>query len=260
NRGSAGPAPLSFPQERLWFLQQFQPGGAAYNIPLAIVLAGDINIDALARSLNDVVARHEALRTTFANIAGRPVQVIVPRLDLPLPGIECDGTTESERREHAQQLAAAEARHPFDLVRGPLIRATLIALEPQRRLLLIVLHHAVADAWSVAILSRELGALYDAHCMGRSADLPPLPIQYADYAVWQRSWLQNERLAKSLDYWRKQLAGSPTTLELPVDRPRAAQQSADGAVVEFAIPAGLADRLRALASAERATLFMCGLA
>ncbi len=165
-RGSTGPAPLSFAQERLWFLEQFQPGGATYNIPMAIDLAGDIDIDALSRSLNDLVARHETLRTTFANIAGRPVQVIAPRLDLPLPVVECAGATDLERREHAQQIAGAEARRPFDLVRGPLIRATLIALNPQRWLLLIVLHHAVADAWSIAILSRELGAFYEAHCTG----------------------------------------------------------------------------------------------
>jgi amino acid adenylation domain-containing protein len=259
-RGSTAPAPLSFAQERLWFLEQFQSGGAVYNVPLSLDLMGAVNIDALSRSLNDIVARHESLRTTFPLVEGRPAQVVAPLLELQLPVIQCVGRSEADRREQARQLAVAEARRPFDLARGPLIRATLFVVDRQRSLLLIVMHHAVADAWSAGILTREISAFYQAHCMGRRADLPPLPVQYADYAVWQRTWLQSERLAKSLDYWKKQLAGSPATLELPADRPRTARESADGAMVEFDIPAHLRERVRALAGSERATLFMAALA
>ena len=255
-RTSAGPAPLSFAQERLWFLDQFQPGSAVYNVPLSLDLVGAIEIDALSRAVKELVARHESLRTTFALIDGQPMQIVAPYLDLQLPVIQCIGTSDAERREQARQLAAAEARRPFDLVRGPLIRASLFVIDPQRSLLLISIHHVVADASSAGILTREIAALYQAYYAGRSADLPLPPVQYADYAAWQRAWPQNQLLAKSLSYWKKQLAGSPNVLELPTDRPRSAQPSADGATFEFSLPRKLSERLRALAASEHATLFM----
>lgn len=252
--------PLSFSQERLWFLDRFMPGSPAYHVPAAYRLASAVDASALRRALNGVIARHESLRTTFDMRDGRPVQLISPSLELDLPLFDLRPLPDHERNAEAQRLAAQEALRPFDLASGPLLRAALVQLADADFLLLLTMHHIVSDAWSMTVLLRELGLLYDAFASGRTAHLPDLPIQYADYAAWQRRHLSGENLARHLAYWRTRLAGAPPVLELPADRPRPPVQSLRGGLRQFEIAAGVAKRLRALAQAEGATMFMALLA
>ncbi|MEA3013361.1 MAG: hypothetical protein QOD42_1906 [Sphingomonadales bacterium] len=252
------PAPLSFAQERLWFLDQLEPGSATYNIPLAMEL-GQVDIAALSRSLNCLVERHEVFRTTIAMADGRPVQRIAPELDLALPVLTCDGADDAARRQTAQALATEEARRPFDLAAGPLVRARLYVIGEGRALLLVVIHHIIADAWSIGVFTRDLAELYREQVTGERAQLPPLPIHYADFAAWQRSMLDGGPNSPAMRYWTTQLAGLPPVLELPTDRPRGASQSAAGGVERFSIPAALAERLWRIAADEHATLFMAAL-
>ncbi|HEV7518607.1 MAG TPA: condensation domain-containing protein, partial [Thermoanaerobaculia bacterium] len=207
-----GPLPLSFAQERLWFLDQLEPGSAAYNIPAALRLSGRLErsaVAALAAGLGEIVRRHEALRTTFRPGAQGPVQVFVPALAARLPAVDLAGLPDGPARAESRRLARGEAARPFDLAHGPLLRASLLRLSPEEHVLLLTLHHVVADGWSIGILVRELGEAYSAFAVGRSPVLPELPVQYADYAVWQRQWLSGEVLARQLAWWREQLAGSP---------------------------------------------------
>ncbi len=254
----AGERPLSFAQQRLWYLDQLEPGSPLYNIPTAVRLRGPLDADALARALNAVVARHASLRTTFAMTAdGRAHQVIAPALTLTLGREDLTALPEAEREAAARRRARAEAQRPFDLAAGPLLRASLLHLGADDHALLLTLHHIVADGWSMTVLVRELLAFYQA---GEQAPLPALPLQYADFAGWQRRWLQGEALDAQLAYWRRQLAGAPPLLELPTDRPRPAVQSFRGATYSFSLPRELADRLRALSQKAGATLFMTLLA
>ncbi len=250
--------PLSFAQERLWFLDQLEPGGAAYNMPGAVWLEGDLDVAALERSLNEIVRRHEVLRTTFRAERGRPVQVISPSLSLSLPLIDLSQSSDSEAV--ARRLAREEAVKPFDLTRGPLLRATLLRLADQSHLLLVTLHHIVADGWSVTLLVQELGALYAAYRSGKESPLPELEVTYADYAVWQREWLQGERLGKQLSYWREQLRGELPILKLPLAQVRATGARHRGALETVHIGSELTTRLRELGRREGATLFMTLLA
>ena len=259
-RVSAEAAPLSFAQQRLWFLEQLEPGTHAYNLTKAVRLTGPLQTDLLAESLRQIVRRHETLRTTFAAPEGHPVQIIASTVDVPLSLIDLTALSERERDAEAQRLTAEQARRPFDLARGPLLRTTLLRLGTEEHLLLLSMHHLICDGWSMGVLFRELGTLYQALSRGDPAALPELPIQYADYAVWQRGWLQGEVLERELAYWRTQLAGAPASLALSTDNPRPAVQSYRGAKEPLVLSTSLTAGLRALAQRESVTLFMTLLA
>ncbi len=231
------PLPLSFSQQRQWFLDQLDPHSSAYIMPAAMRLVGALDAPALRRSLNEIVRRHEALRTMFVVQDGQPMQLIAPARPRPLPLIDLCGLSDVEREAAATRLAAAEARAPFDLSRGPLLRATLLRLDRHDHILLPTMHHIVADGWSMSVLVGELATLYSAFAAGQPASLPELPIQYADYAVWQREWLQGEVLEEHLAYWRRQLADLGV-LELPTDFVRPPVQSFHGASVPFSVASG----------------------
>lgn len=251
--------PLSYAQERLWFLDQLQPGSPTYNIPLALRYPAPLNVKALRWTFNEIVRRHEILRTTFAIEDGEPVQIVAPQLDLQLPTVELSGRSSTEREAEARLLSLEEARLGFDLGRGPLLRVTLLRLGVQDHVLLITMHHIISDAWSFAILLRELRSLYEAACHGQRSSLPPLTIQYADFAVWQRKWLTRTRLAEEVEHWRKRLAGAPA-LTLPTDRPRAAGQNHPGMTYPFRCSKEVSDRLAQIGRHEGGTLFMVLLA
>ncbi len=254
--GRPAPLPLSFAQQRLWFIDQFEPNSAQYNLPDVVRLRGTLDINALARALDEIVRRHEVLRTTFPTVDGQPVPVVTPELSVPLPIVDLSDRPEAEREAEALRLANAEARRPFDLARGPLLRATLLRLRADEHLALLTLHHIASDGWSSGVLTRELAALYSAFAAGAPSPLPPLPLQYADYAAWQRSWLHGDVLAAQLDYWRRTLGEDPPALDLPTDRPRPAVQTSRGALLPFTLDAALLQGLEALSRAEGATLFM----
>jgi amino acid adenylation domain-containing protein len=253
-------APLSFAQERFWFLDRLQGGNPAYHIPCILPLQGPIVVSALRESLNDVVARHEALRTTFEMQHGRPVQRVHPAMELPLPVVDCHGEDTMARRAAAQRQAGIEIVKPFDLSAGPLLRAVLLRIDDTEHWLVASIHHIVCDAWSVDLFQRELGLLYEARLSGRAAALPQLPLQYGDYARWQRHWMQGELRGKLAAYWRDKLEGAPPVLELPFDRPRPPLMSLRGALYPFAIPRDAAEVLRELGRREHATVFMTMLA
>ncbi|MBA2288160.1 MAG: amino acid adenylation domain-containing protein [Ktedonobacteraceae bacterium] len=254
------PLPLSFAQQRLWFLDQFQPGSSFYTLPGMLYLKGFLDVAALERSFQALIQRHEALRTTFTTCDGQPVQVIAPHMSLPLPVIQLDRKEGVSDEQMIDALARVEAQQVFDLERGPLIRVHLLRVNPREHFLLLTLHHIVADGWSVEILLQELSALYTSSIEGQPIPLPALPIQYADYAAWQRSWLQGAVLEEQLAYWRRQLQDVPALLELPTDRPRPAIQTYKGARSAFQLPASLAQQLHALSREEGVTLFMTLLA
>jgi len=256
----AGKLPLSFAQERLWFLDQLESGSASYNAPVAMRLEGRLNDTALEQTLTEVVRRHEILRTTFPVVQGEPVQVIGRAEAISLPIIDLSETAESEREAAAERLTAAEAQRPFDLSNGPLLRATLLKLSSEEHLFLFTMHHIIGDGWSVSGLAREVTTLYEAFARGDASPFEELAIQYADYAVWQRQWLQGEVLARQLAYWREQLRGAPAVLELPTDRARPAVQSFRGAAESFVLTKELSERLKELSRREGVTLFMSLLA
>ncbi|HEY3481421.1 MAG TPA: condensation domain-containing protein, partial [Streptomyces sp.] len=241
--------PLSFSQERLWFLDQLEPGSAVYHIPAALRLQGELDAAALERAFAGLVARHEALRTAFPAVAGRPVQRIAPAAPFTLPLIDLAAGPDALER-----LVREEARRPFDLARGPLLRATLVRLGPAEHVLLVTLHHIVADGWSVGVLVREVAALY------AGETLPALPVQYADFALWQRRYLSGEALESGIAWWRQRLAGAPAELELPFDRPRPAVRGQRGDTVPVRLPEGLTAELGSLARRAGATLYMALLA
>ncbi len=259
--------PLSFAQQRLWFLDQLDPGNPAYNIPLAVRLKGRLDVDALRGALNEIVARHEVLRTAFPSVRGEAHQVIATQWSLPLSVEDLSYLPRNEQEARVQRLAAEEARRPFDLSKGPLFRIRLLKLggEPpandghsanQEHVVLLTLHHIIYDGWSGTVFVRELAALYAALVQSRPSPLPPLPLQYADYAAWQRQALQGETLERQLRYWRQKLSGAPPLLELPTDRPRPPLQTSNGAHLTFTLSHDLTARLKALGQGEGATLFM----
>ncbi|MCP4657722.1 MAG: amino acid adenylation domain-containing protein, partial [bacterium] len=251
--------PLSFAQQRLWFIDRFQPDSALYNLPVLFRLAGRLDRGALGRAVDEIVRRHEVLRTHFDTVDEVPVQVIEPAAGVPLPGIDLRALAEPERRAAADQLASQEAQRPFDLGHGPVLRAVLLQLENEAHVLCLTVHHIAFDGWSMAVFLRELEALYRAFTAGRSLPLPEPEVQYADFAVWQRQWLRGEVLEAQLGYWREQLTELPV-LELPCDRPRPAVQSFRGEVEEFPLPAELYRRLQELGEERGVTLFMTLLA
>ena len=265
---SPGRFQLSFAQQRLWLIDQLHPGSAVYNIAGAIDLVGDLDAAVLQGALEALCARHEALRTTLmvssngdgpgATVSGEqggePQQVVAPAQSFELPQVDLADLAEELRVERAARLEAAEARRPFDLAAGPLLRATLLRLQPAHHRLLVTLHHAVADGWSLGIVLRELATLYDAALHGRPQPLAALPVQYADVAAWQRHTLQGDKLQRDLDYWRQRLDGV-STLELPTDRPRPAKSAFRGERLPVSLDATLASSLRRLAQAQGTTLF-----
>jgi amino acid adenylation domain-containing protein/non-ribosomal peptide synthase protein (TIGR01720 family) len=255
-----GAQPLSFSQERLWFLDQLQPGSTAYSLPLALRLTGSLNVEALRRSLEELVRRHESLRTTFTDVGGRPVQVVAPPESWELPLVDLVELEASDRLAEARRVARAEVNRGFDLSTGPLFRTSLLRLADDEHVLLLTLHHSVADGWSLGVLMRELATLYRALATGQPASLPELPVQYADYARWQRDWLQGEALETQLSYWRRHLRGAPPLLELPTDRTRSATQGLRGGSLMRALPRALSARVNELCRLQGVTLFMALLA
>ncbi|HET7460922.1 MAG TPA: amino acid adenylation domain-containing protein, partial [Longimicrobium sp.] len=251
--------PLSFAQQRLWFLERLGSAGTAYHIPMRLRLKGGLDRDALVRALDRIVARHEALRTVFVEVDGQPVQRILPeRSGFHL--LEHDLAGGAGARPDPRPLLAEEAGAPFDLERGPLIRGRLVRLAADDHLLLITMHHIVSDGWSMGVFTRELGALYAAFRAGDADPLPPLPVQYADYAAWQRRWVDGEVLKAQAEYWTATLAGAPELLELPADHARPARQDFSGGVVRIELHAELTAGLKALGQRHGATLFMTLLA
>ena len=248
---------LSFAQQRLWFLDRMEPGNPFYNCPVALRLKGQLHIEALERALQKIVRRHEILRTTFKVVDGQPVQVVSGRTQ-SLPVIDLSGLGEAE--EEAQAVLEEEARRPFSLDQGPLLRTTLIRLSEQEYILAVVLHHIVADGWSTGILVREIKALYESFSRGERSPLSELPIQYVDFAHWQRERFEGEYLEKLIAYWKEQLRGDLPVLELPTDRPRASVQTFSGARQSLVLTKELADELKALSRGEGVTLFMLLLA
>ena len=252
--------PLSFAQHRLWFLNQLDPSSPAYNIPAGIRLTGALDRPALERSLQEIVRRHEVLRTTFPLVEEQPVQAIAPFLIIELPVVDLAELPPDQREAAVQRLAKEQAQQPFDLAKGPLLRLTLLRLTDEEHVLVLTIHHVVFDGWSTGVFLRELTMLYQAFTAGRPSPLPELPIQYADYSRWQRQWLQGEALDAQLAYWKKQLAGEPAALELPADHPRPASQTFHGAVHCSVLPTALSEKLQALSRQEGGTLFMTLLA
>lgn len=260
NNSTANTFPVSFAQARLWFLDKFQPGNPAYNIPLALRLPGPLSLAALERSFNDIIRRHESLRTTFGMVDGNPVQIVAPSLELKIKLVDLSSSPRDSRESEAIQLGFQEGRYAFDLAAGPLIRVTLIRLGTLDHLLVVVIHHIVTDGWSMGVLYRELSDFYLGHTTGRMPSIPELPIQYADFAVWQRNWLTGEVLERQVQYWRKQLQGLPAGLDLPLDRPRPATPTLQGAMLAFTADSRLSQALAELGRREDATLFMVLLA
>ncbi len=252
--------PMSFAQQRLWFIDRLVPGNSFYNMLGAFYLQGSLNCQALDDALNDLVTRHEILRTTFAEIDGQLVQVIKPAMKLALPLISLTALTVGEREAEARRQAFDEGDRPFDLTEGPLLRATLLRLDDEDHLLLLTMHHIVSDGWSLGLLLGELATFYKARLTGVASRLPGLAIQYADYAAWQQGWLQGEVLANQMDYWRRQLDAAPALLQLPSDRPRASTQSFRGAIHSFTVSNSTTESLRRLCREETATMFMVLLA
>jgi amino acid adenylation domain-containing protein/non-ribosomal peptide synthase protein (TIGR01720 family) len=308
-----GAPPLSFAQQRLWFLSHLDSEGASYNLPAAVRLRGRLDIPALERALSEVVHRHESLRTTFAEVEGRAMQVVAPsltstgavlgpspvdearaargarrahahrpvtdeprsdatgivdpatgencssRITLAIPRQDLSREPDEVREERLRREAADEARRPFDLARGPLLRARLLVLGEEDHVVLLTMHHIVSDGWSMGVLIREIAALYEAFVAGKPSPLAPLAIQYVDFAQWQRQWLEGERIQEQLSYWKQKLAGAPA-LELPLDRPRPPVQTFHGASHRFALPEDLAAGIRRLCRAQGVTLYMALLA
>ena len=245
---------LSFAQQRLWFLAQFEPDSAEYVSAAALRLRGALDVGALGAALTGLVARHESLRTTFEERDGRGVQVVHPPYEVALDVVDLGGLPESERDVRLREALSREALRPFDLSRGPLLRLALIRLGATEHVLSMTMHHIITDGWSTGVLTEELSVLYPAALHGTAAGLPPLPVQYADFAAWQRDRLSGDALTGQVDYWRHKLSGVPA-LELPTDRPRPAVPGRAGAVLEFVVPAAVTARLKRVGQRRGGTLF-----
>ena len=252
--------PVSFAQQRLWFLDQLEPGSPFYNLPQVISIKGDLNVAALQRTLNEIVSRHEALRTTFAGGPDGPTQIVAKSLTIPVPVHDLTALPASARDTTISTLAREEARRPFDLSTGPLLRASLVALDANTHVLFFTMHHIVSDGWSLGVLFRELAIVYEAFAAGQPSPLPPLPIQYADFAVWQREALQGAALNRQLEYWKTKLSGAPPVLDLPADRTRPTIQQFHGAQTVRHLPQSLTQKLKDVSTEHRVTLFMTLLA
>ena len=250
-----GQLPLSFAQSRLWFLYQLEGATGTYNMTGALSLSGPLQVEALKQALRTIIQRHESLRNSFQTVDGVPVQVIDPHPVWELTMVNLAG-----KETEAEKLAYRESQTPFDLTKSPLLRVTLLKLQPEKHILLINMHHIISDGWSIGVFIRELSHLYGAFVAGKEATLPTLPIQYADFAVWQRQWLQGKVLGTQLEYWKQQLADAPPLLELPTDRPRPAIQTFQGKTERFWLDSKLTQELKALSQQSGCTLFMTLLA
>ncbi|MET0645777.1 MAG: amino acid adenylation domain-containing protein [Pyrinomonadaceae bacterium] len=259
-RARAEQSGLSFAQQRLWLIDQLTPGSNAYNLPAAMRLDTELNPEALAQAFAEVVRRHEALRTVFAVAGGQPVQKVRPAGALKTRLVDLSRLPESLREAEAERLRADDALRPFDLAAGPLLRVTLVRLSPRSYLLLACMHHIVSDGWSMGVLMQEVETLYGSFSGGLPTPLEELPVQYADYADWQREWLQGETLRREVEYWRAQLDGAPTLLELETDHPRPTLRTPRGAQHAVAFPEGLARAVREFSRGEGATPFMAYMA
>jgi amino acid adenylation domain-containing protein len=255
-----GDVPLSFVQQRLWFLDQLEPGTSTYTIAVRRRLHGPLDEAALAHALTELVRRHESLRTTFVTRNGEPRQQIMSPEPVVPEAIDLGSVPAPDREAVVEEHVHKEVQRPFSLARGPLFRPVLLRLAPDEHELIISIHHIVADGWSLGLIARELEALYQAHLTGGAAPLPELPLQYADFAIWQRQWLAGEVLETQRAYWRTRLAALPSPLALPTDRPRARQSSPAAASHDFSFPRPLADALRQLGRHEGVTPFMTMLA
>ncbi|MDJ0732575.1 MAG: amino acid adenylation domain-containing protein [Nostocaceae cyanobacterium] len=252
--------PLSFAQQRLWFFDQFEPGSPSYNLPRAVRLRGKININALANSLKEIIRRHEIFRTSFGTYNGQPIQIISDYIDFKLPVIDLQNFAQEKRELELYRLIKEEAKTGFDLTKAPLLRGKLLQLDAEEYVILLTLHHIISDGWSTDILIREIATLYSSYCTVRLSRLPKLPIQYADFAFWQRQWLEGEALQNQLAYWQQQLSGELPILQLPTDRPRPTVQTYAGKTLSFVLPETLSEGLKALSKQEGVTLFMTLLA
>src|SRR5262249_37879248 len=252
--------PLSFSQQRLWVLDHLESNSAFYNMPMLLRFGGILDVEALKKSLNEIVQRHETLRTTFASKDEQLIQVIAPSLRVELPLTDLTDIAPEEREATARRLASQEAQRPFDLRAGPLFRAALLRLGADDHVLLLNMHHIVSDGWSVGVLINELSWLYESFTQAKASPLAPLSLQYADYAVWQRNWLQGETLDQHLAYWKGHLEGAPALLELPTDRPRPPIETFRGEVTSIQIASDLTQRLKRLSRQENVTLYMTLLA
>jgi len=252
--------PLSFAQQRLWFLDQLEPDSPFYNIPEALRFIGALDIPALEQTINEIVRRHESLRTTFHAKDGRPYQMIHPEMTISLKKVDIRGIPKDDREEEIRRITAQEAQQPFDLTTGPLLRAILVQVDSEEYVALYTMHHIIGDDWSSNVLFQEIAFCYDAFTHGRPSPLPEPSIQYADYAYWQQQWLQGEVLEKQLNYWKKQVGGAPQMLELPTDRPRPPVQTYNGSFESFEFSESLMKGIKDLSNKEGATLFMTLLA
>ncbi len=259
-RGQDGPFPLSFTQQRLWFLEQWDTNVPLYSIPAMLSLKGSLNIAALKGSLNAIVQRHEALRTRYVLIEGQPMQIVDDQQEITLEPVDLRTSASENRMLEVQRLSQAVISEPFHLAEGPLLHAHLLLLSDTEQLLLLNIHHIACDGWSLDILLDELGTLYQAYLEDQPSPLPDLSLQYIDFALWQQQWLQGETLEQHLTYWKRQLAGAPALLELPIDHARPPIQTFRGAHYSFTLPQALVDELRALGKQEHATPFMTFLA
>ena len=252
----AEPCPVSFAQEQLWFLNQLVPGSPAYNMVDVLPIHGEYAAAAMARAVNDLLARHGILRTSFLQISGQAMQVVTPTLEIELPEIDLTPLAMLEKEREWKWLVDEQGGKPFDFAQAPLFRATMVHFSEREHRLLLTTHHIVADEWSMEIIHRDLSQLYNSYLRNDASRLPELPIQYVDFALWQRKVLQNEKLEKQLEYWRTQLIGAPTVLDLPTDKPRPVALSGRGAMEFFQIPSTLLYDLKALGREEHVTLFM----
>lgn len=252
--------PLSFAQQRLWFISQLQQDNASYNVSGGVRMEGPLSVPALERAFGEVLRRHESLRTVIRQVDGEPVQVITGPPVFRLPKLDLQMVPAAQRETEAQLLLTLDAQKPFNIEDASLFRATLLLLSPREHILLLTMHHIISDGMSRGVLVRELVQLYEAFANGRSSTLPELTIQYVDFAAWQREWLQGEVLDKQVSYWKEKLAGAPSLLELPADRPRPPVQSFHGARQPVVIPQELTESLRELGESQNATLFMTLLA
>ncbi|GAC1398979.1 MAG: hypothetical protein NVSMB49_08130 [Ktedonobacteraceae bacterium] len=252
--------PTSFAQQSLWFLDQLEPNSATYNIPSSIHISGPFNVLALEQSLHEIIQRHEVLRTTFRAMEGQPMQVVTPTLTVPLPLVDLQNLPHAEREDATRRLATEEARRPFDLAQGPLVRTTLLRLGAEEHVLLLTMHHIISDGWSTGVFLQELAALYKAFSTDRPSPLSELPIQYVDFTIWQREWLQGKVLEAQLAYWKQQMEGASANLQLPIDHPRSLVQTRRGSRYLFTLSRPLTDALKALSRQEDVTLYMTLLA
>ncbi|MEA5516370.1 condensation domain-containing protein, partial [Nodularia sp. UHCC 0506] len=252
--------PLSFAQQRLWFLAQLEPDSPFYNIPAAVRLQGELNFNALQQSFNEIVRRHEVLRTNFQTVAGQAVVVISEAKPLILPTIDISKLPLNQQEVEIKQQTAQEVQQPFDISSDYLLRVKLLRLNEQEHILLLTMHHIVSDRWSIGVFVQEVSVLYTAFCVGKPASLPELLIQYVDFAMWQRKWLQGEVLQGQLAYWKKQLGSNLPVLQLPTIRPRSEVKTNSGKALSFAISSQKSKALQALSRQEGVTLFMTLLA